>query len=65
MTDEIVDRFSVIGSVDEHIAQLRELAAAGVDQFNLYLMNGDEEEQLEIYGREIIPALRDVPAAAG
>jgi hypothetical protein len=38
------------------------LAAAGVDQFNFYLMNGDEEEQLEIYGREIIPALREVAA---
>ena len=37
-------------SADEHIAKLRELAEAGVDQFNIYLMNGDEEEQLEIYG---------------
>jgi hypothetical protein len=26
-------------------------------------MNGGEEEQIEIYGREIIPALRDVAAA--
>jgi hypothetical protein len=34
-----------------------------VDQFNVYLMNGDEEQVLEIYGREIIPALREVPAA--
>ena len=34
-----------------------------MDQFNLYLMNGHEEEQLEIYGREIIPALRDVAPA--
>ena len=34
-----------------------------MDQFNLYLMNGNEEEQLEIYGREIIPALRDVAPA--
>jgi probable F420-dependent oxidoreductase len=55
--DEVVDRFSVIGTAEEHIAKLRELAAAGVDQFNVYLMNGDEEEQLEIYGREIIPEL--------
>ena len=39
-------------------ASSRRLADAGVDQFNVYLMNGDEEEQLEIYGREIIPALR-------
>jgi len=65
VTDEIVDRFTVIGSVDEHIQRLRALAAAGVDQFNLYLMNGDEEAQLEIYGREIVPALRDVPAGVG
>jgi len=64
VTDEIVDRFTIIGSVDEHIARLRALAAAGVDQFNLYLMNGDEEEQLEIYGREIIPELGDVAAAS-
>lgn len=57
--DEIVDRFCLVGSVEQHIDRLRGLAAAGVDQFNLYLMNGNEEEQLEIYGREIIPALRD------
>ncbi len=63
VTDEIVDRFCVLGSVDQHIARLRDLAAAGVDQFNLYLMNGHEEEQLEVYGREIIPALRDVAPA--
>ena len=59
VTDEIVDRFCVVGSVEDHIARLRALADAGVDQFNLYLMNGDEEQQLELYGREIIPALRD------
>jgi hypothetical protein len=27
-------------------------------------MNGDEEEQLEIYGKKIIPALKDVRPAA-
>jgi probable F420-dependent oxidoreductase len=59
VTDEIVDRFALVGSVDDHIERLRALADAGIDQFNLYLMNGDEEAQLEIYGREIIPALRD------
>jgi probable F420-dependent oxidoreductase len=60
--DEVTDRFCVVGSVDDHLAKLRELADAGVDQFNLYLMNGDEEETLEIYGREIIPAMREVSA---
>lgn len=58
VTDEIVDRFCLVGSAEQHIARLRELADAGVDQFNLYLMNGNEEEQVEIYGREVIPALR-------
>jgi probable F420-dependent oxidoreductase len=62
--DEVTDRFCVLGEAEEHIAKLHELAEAGVDQFNVYLMNGDEEEQLEIYGREIVPALRGVPAGS-
>ena len=61
--DEVTDRFCVLGSADEHVAKLRELAAAGVDQFNVYLMNGDEEAQLELYGRDVIPALREVPGS--
>lgn len=59
VTDQIVDRFCLVGPADAHIARLRELADAGVDQFNLYLMNGSEEEQLELYRREVIPAFRD------
>jgi probable F420-dependent oxidoreductase len=63
VTDEVVDRFGIVGDAAAHVAKLRVLADAGVNQFNLYLMNGNEEEQLEIYGREVIPALRDVHAA--
>jgi probable F420-dependent oxidoreductase len=55
--DDVVDRFSVIGPVEAHLAKLRDLADAGVDQFNIYLMNGDEEQTLDTYGREIIPQL--------
>ena len=61
--DEVTDRFCILGEPAEHVAKLQELADAGVDQFNLYLMNGDEEEQLDRYGREVIPALREVAAA--
>jgi alkanesulfonate monooxygenase SsuD/methylene tetrahydromethanopterin reductase-like flavin-dependent oxidoreductase (luciferase family) len=57
VTDEVVDRFCIIGPPEEHIRRLRELAEAGVDQFNIYLMNGDEEAQLEAYGGTIIPAM--------
>jgi probable F420-dependent oxidoreductase len=61
--DDVTDRFSVLGSVGDHLAKLHQLAEAGVDQFNIYLMNGDEEQVLEIYGREIVPVMRDVAAA--
>jgi probable F420-dependent oxidoreductase len=53
--DDVTDRFCVLGTVDDHVRRLRELADAGVTQFNLYLMNGDEEEMLDVYGREVIP----------
>jgi probable F420-dependent oxidoreductase len=55
--DEIVDRYCLVGSVQAHLHRLRELQEAGVTQFNIYLMSGDEEHTLEIYGRHIIPAL--------
>ena len=64
VTDEVVDRFCVIGPVEDHKRKLAELADAGVTQFNIYLMNGDEEQTLEIYGRDIIPAMREVAATA-
>src|SRR5829696_1639438 len=56
--DDVTDRFCILGDPEEHVAKLRELAAAGVDQFNVYLMNGDEEAQLEAYARDVIPAFR-------
>jgi len=62
VTDEVVDRFTVIGPVENHIEKLRVLAEAGVDQFNIYLMNGDEEQTLDYYAREIIPATRGLTA---
>ena len=55
--DEVTDRFCVLGEPAEVIDKLRVLADAGVDQFNVYLMNGDEREQLERIGREVIPAM--------
>jgi len=55
VSDEVVDRFCIVGSVAEHIQKLRELTSLGVGQFNIYLMSGEEENTLEIYGRDIIP----------
>jgi probable F420-dependent oxidoreductase len=54
--DEIVDRFCVLGTADDHVAKLRELEALGVDQFNVYLMHDAQEETLDGYGADVIPA---------
>ncbi len=55
VTDEVVDRFCVIGPIEEHRKKLDRLRKVGVTQFNIYLMCGDEEKTLDVYGREILP----------
>jgi probable F420-dependent oxidoreductase len=62
VTDEICDRFTVIGDAEQCAAKLRELEAVGVDQFNVYLMTNAQEETLEAYGRQIIPQFAGVPS---
>ncbi len=57
MPDEIVDRFCVLGPVEDHVAKLTRLKELGVDQFNIYLMHDAMEDTLETYGEEIIPGL--------
>lgn len=55
--DDIVDRFCLIGTADQHIAKLRELKRLGVDQFALYAMHDAREEVIDGYGSTVIPAL--------
>jgi len=62
VSDEICDRFTVIGTADQCAKKLRELEAVGVGQFNIYLMTNGQEEVLEAYGREIIPQFAGVAA---
>jgi probable F420-dependent oxidoreductase len=50
VSDEITDQFAIVGPASAHHERLAELRGAGVTQFNIYLMNGDEEEQLDLYG---------------
>jgi probable F420-dependent oxidoreductase len=62
VTDDIVDRFCVLGTPEQAVEKLRELEAVGVDQFNVYLMTHSQEETLARYGDEIIPALAGAAA---
>jgi probable F420-dependent oxidoreductase len=62
VTDEICDRFCVLGTAEQATEKLRELEAVGVDQFNIYLMTHNQEETLATYGDEIIPEFGKVAA---
>ena len=62
VTDEICDRFCVLGNAEQATAKLRELESIGVDQFNIYLMTKGQEETLEAYGRDILPGFAKVAA---
>ncbi len=44
--DEIVDRFCILGTAEDHIAKLEELKAIGVDQFAVYLQHDNKEETM-------------------
>ena len=55
--DDIVDRFCVLGAVEDHVEKLNQLKDLGVDQFNVYLMHDAMDETLDAYGEEIMPSL--------
>jgi probable F420-dependent oxidoreductase len=62
VTDEICDRFCVLGSAEQATTKLKELEGIGVDQFNIYLMTQGQEETLKAYGDDIIPQFTGVAA---
>jgi probable F420-dependent oxidoreductase len=62
VTDEICDRFCVLGNAEQATEKLRELESVGVDQFNVYLMTQGQEETLATYGKDIIPQFSGVAA---
>jgi probable F420-dependent oxidoreductase len=55
ISDEIIDSFGILGAVEAHVEKLKELEAAGVTQFNIYLMCGEEERQLAEYAEHVLP----------
>jgi probable F420-dependent oxidoreductase len=59
VSDEIVDRFCILGPVEEHVRRLKELATLGVDQFAVYLQHDAKDETLQAYGEKVIPAIAE------
>jgi len=62
VTDEICDRFCLLGSPEQATAKLKELESIGVDQFNIYLMTENQETTLDSYGQHVIPGFTSVAA---
>jgi probable F420-dependent oxidoreductase len=58
--DGIVDRFCLLGTAEQHVERLRELAALGVHQFALYLMHDDFDGTFEAYRKTVIPAAAEL-----
>jgi probable F420-dependent oxidoreductase len=56
--DDVVDRFCVLGTVEQVRAKLGELQSLGVNQFNIYSMVDDPGTLISGFGQEIIPAFR-------
>ncbi len=61
--DDVVDRFCVLGRVEDHIAKLTTLRDIGADHFAIYLMHDAEDETLDAYGRSVLPVLAGTAAA--
>ena len=61
--DEVVDRFCVLGTWQQHVAKLQQLRELGVTHFAGYLMHDNKEETLRMYGEHVIPAMRETVVA--
>ena len=61
--DNIVDRFCVLGRVEDHITKLTALRDMGTDHFAIYLMHDAEDATLDAYGQSILPVLTGTAAA--
>jgi probable F420-dependent oxidoreductase len=56
VTDQIVDRFCVIGTLEQCQEKLHVLERIGVDQFTIYAVSVEGPDAIiETYGKEIIP----------
>jgi probable F420-dependent oxidoreductase len=57
VTDDVVDRFCLLGPPAAHLEKLAELRELGVNQFAIYAMHDARDATIEAYGEEVIPNL--------
>ena len=57
VTDDVIDRFCILGTPAQHIERLEELRSLGVDQFAIYLQHDGKDVTISEYGDKIIPVV--------
>ncbi|MFQ5426812.1 MAG: LLM class flavin-dependent oxidoreductase [Gaiellales bacterium] len=65
--DDVVDSFTIVGSVERCAAKLQRLAELGVTQLCIYFMGIAEEDMkstIRLYADEVIPAVRSKTGSA-
>jgi probable F420-dependent oxidoreductase len=60
VSDEIVDRFCLVGPAAAHVERLHELRSLGVDQFALYLMHDGAAATLKAYSDTVVSEVRSL-----
>jgi alkanesulfonate monooxygenase SsuD/methylene tetrahydromethanopterin reductase-like flavin-dependent oxidoreductase (luciferase family) len=58
--DEVVDRYTMVGTADETVAKVRALHAVGVTELNIFLSLHEPGTLIESYARDVIPAFAAV-----
>ena len=58
VNNAVTESFCIVGPPEVHVEKLKQLEAAGVTQFTIYLTQGDEERLVAEYVDKIIPHFR-------
>jgi alkanesulfonate monooxygenase SsuD/methylene tetrahydromethanopterin reductase-like flavin-dependent oxidoreductase (luciferase family) len=65
ISDEIVERFCLVGPPEAHIDKLKKLESVGAGHFGLYLQHDAQDATLAAYGERVIPAINEMVMARG
>ena len=58
VNNAVTESFCIVGPPEAHVEKLKQLEAAGVTQFTIYLTQGDEERLVSEYVDKVIPHFR-------
>jgi probable F420-dependent oxidoreductase len=65
ISDEIVERFCLVGPPEAHIDKLKKLESVGAGHFGLYLQHDAQDATLASYGERVIPGINELVMARG